>query len=325
MRSEHIRVTMHSTLQKIGRRPDPKALALSDQLQDPNLPGEAAANHIKVIGLPLTYAQERALHAVQILFDETDYEGNAPPRKMNRSQRYHFDGKLPVLEVKTADFLRAYGVKVSRTARGIEFGSARRIALGALRDLAGERYLLAYEKARRPGSEKKVRVEAVAPLLMIDWSNGGRRIRIVPNPVLVDQVESFFALMPRELFELVPDKDAAKIRFLEFLIVQAEMKRRTGRGKDVPDIHIRLTSEAIAWNLRLDKMIRGRKKTALREKLKELYEFGVKVGYLESFELDQPATKGRKVDVLVLNKKTFNYLSPVGAKSTTRKRKILHL
>ena len=80
---------------------------------------------------------------------------------------------------------------------------------------------------------------------------------------------------------------------------------------------VRLTPETIAWNLRLDKMIRGRKKTALRKKLKELYEFGVKVGYLESFKLDQPATKGRKVDIL--------YLSPVGAKSTTRKRKILHL
>ena len=79
MRSEHIRVTMHSTLQKIGRRPDPKVPALSDQLHDPDLPAEAAANHIKVIGLPLTYAQERALHAVQILLDDTDYEGNAPP------------------------------------------------------------------------------------------------------------------------------------------------------------------------------------------------------------------------------------------------------
>ncbi len=325
MPSEHIRVTMHSTLQKIGRRPDPKVPALSDQLRDPDLPSEATANHIKVIGLPLTYAQERALHSVQILLDDTDYEGNAPPRKMNRPHQYHFDGNLPVLEVKTADFLRAYGVKLSKTARGIEFGSARRIALGALRDLASDRYLLVYEKARRAGSKKKVRVEAIAPLLMIDPLNGGRTLRIVPNPILVDQIDSFYALIPRKLFELVPDKDISKIRFLEFVISQAEMKRRVGRGKKMPDMDIRLTAETVAWNLRLDKMIRGRKKTALRKKLKELYEFGVKVGYLDSFKLDQPATKGRKVDVLMLNKKTFNYLSPVGAKSTTRTRKILHL
>ena len=53
MPSEHIRVTMHSTLQKIGRRPDPKVPALSDQLRDPDLPSEATANHIKVIGSAL--------------------------------------------------------------------------------------------------------------------------------------------------------------------------------------------------------------------------------------------------------------------------------
>ena len=57
-------------------------------------------------------------------------------------------------------------------------------------------------------------------------------------------------------------------------------------------------------------MLRARKTGAIRQKLIEFYDLGMKVGYLASYQIDQPATKGRIVDVLQLKN-----LVPDGAES----------
>ncbi|MFA6469264.1 MAG: hypothetical protein WCW35_10215 [Bacteroidota bacterium] len=67
---------------------------------------------------------------------------------------------------------------------------------------------------------------------------------------------------------------------------------------------IRVEVETIAAWLHLDGLVSARKKSELRRRLNELYEFGVKTGYLESYDIDQPATKRRTVDVLRLSSTT---------------------
>jgi hypothetical protein len=66
----------------------------------------------------------------------------------------------------------------------------------------------------------------------------------------------------------------------------------------------------MAWQLRLYGMLRARKKGAIRQKLVEFYDLAVMVGYLASYQIDQPATKGRIVDIL-----QFKNLVPDGAES----------
>jgi len=317
-----MRVTIHSEALKFGQQPDPTAPELKDQLRDPDLVKDAEKNHIETIGYQLTYSQGRALHAVQLLLDETSYQGNAKPRMPKRGQRYHFQGTLPVLNIKTSDFLTTYGVKKLRTSRGKEFSpEARRVAINSLKDLGVDQHLLVYDKSAARATRNMWRVEAIAPLLALTWLNGARRVEIVPNPVLVDQLDSYFILKPENFYTLIPGKDPARVRFLEFLLYSAEMSRRDHLDDANAIWEIRLQMEKIAWRLRLDGLIRSRKKTNLRNKLNALYQFGVKVGYLDSFSVDQKVTKRRLVDILILNKVTFNYLVPTSAKPTSRKRK----
>ena len=284
MGSEMIRVSMHTASLKFGSKPD------------------LTQHQIDVRGFPLTYAQDRALHAVQFLFDTTDYNGNKKPVTPARGRAYHFDGKLPVLYIKSADYLRAYGVQTSKTSRGVEFSpQARRIAIGALEELAFTKYSITYYKTLGCGTSKRLPVQEISPLLKLDWDNNRRNVTITPNPVLVDQIESYFMLKPMDIFSLVPDRDPVKVRFLEYLLFQLEGKRRSGRKSDKVNPEIRITVDNITWSLHLERLIEQRKPTELRTRLTNLYAFAKKVGYLTSYKVDQPGTKKRVVDVLRLN------------------------
>ena len=316
MVSETIRVTAHSVILKLGQAPDPTAPLLKDQLLDSNLVIEAANQKISTIGYSLTYAEDRVLHTVQVLLDETNYKGNAKSHKPARGGRYRFYEDLPVLEMRTADFLRAYGVKQKQTHRGKELSpQARRAAMNALRDLSREQFLLVYEKRHAKGSNKIDRIEDIATLITLDISNGGRNLRIIPNPILVDQIDSYFVLVPRNFFDLFEGKDPVEARFLEFLLFQIEMNRRgeKSRRKQRPTWEVRMQPEGMAWRLRLGAMVKARKWTELRQRLTRLYELGVKVGYLDSYQIEQEGTKGRIVDVLRLRN-----LVPSGAKPTSK-------
>jgi hypothetical protein len=284
MDSEMIRVSMHAASLKFGSKPD------------------LTQHQIDVRGFPLTYAQDRALHAVQSLFDATDYKGNQKPVTPVRARAYRFDGKLPVLHVKSADYLRAYGVQTLKTSRGTIFSpQARRIAIGALEELALTKYSITYFKTLGRRTSKKLPVEEISHLLKLDWDKNRRNVTITPNPVLVDQIESYFMLKPVDIFSLVPDRDPVKVRFLEYLLFQLEGKRRRGRRADKVDPEIRISVENLIWSLHLERLIEQRKPAELRTRLTNLYAVAKMVGYLTSYKVDQPGTKRRIVDVLRLN------------------------
>lgn len=321
MASDYIRVSVHSTELKFGRQPDPTKPTWNDQLKDSALAVQATSDGITTIGLDLSSSQGRALHALQVLLDQTNYVGNAKPQKPARGGRYHFNAPLPVLDIKTADYLRAYDVAKSKTHRGNEFSAqGRRVAMNALHDLADNRHLMVYEKSHAKDSKKIDTVEDIAPLISLTITKGGRNLRIVPNPVLVDQLDSYCMLKPREFFDLVTGNDAVEPRFLEFILYQAEQLRRAERRnkKNPPAWEVRLQPDVISWRVRLEGLIKARKKTDLRKRLTRLYDLGVKVGYLKSYQTEQPGTKGRVVDILQLDKNAFGFLVPDGAESTTK-------
>ena len=310
MSSERIQTTMHSTALKFGHEPDPTKPQWKDRLQDTTVAMLATKMGLETVGVDLTYAQDRALHAVQVLFDNTKYKGNDPSHKPKNGGKYKFTGHLPVLVIKTAEYLRVYGVKETITHRGKEFSSqGEKVAKKALRDLRDDKYLIVYKKRNSKNSRKIDHVEDIAALLTLDIQNGGRQLRIVPNAILVDQLDSYCLLKPRDFFDLVPGKDIVAARFLEFVLYHAEMDRKRKK----PTGEIRMQPEVMAWQMRLESMIKARKKTALRNKLNKLYDLGVTVGYLVSYQIDHPGTKGRVVDILKLNNQV-----PVGAKSISK-------
>jgi hypothetical protein len=305
MASENMRVTVHSEALKFGRVPDPKRPTLNDQIKDSSLVNEAARHGITGVGYRLSFAQNKSLTVVQRLLDETDYKGNGVPRRFSRGSTYQFKGALPVIEIKTSEYLELYGVKRMRSGgKSIFSPQPRRVAINALKDLAENKHLLVYEKSINPKGKKMVTIEAIAPLINLEWINKGRRVRIIPNPILVDHIDSYYILKPVDLHQAVPDKDAVKVRFLEYLMYHGLQKQKGNVKGQVQSNEIRVEIETIAAWLRLDGLVTARKKSELRKRLNELYEFGVASGYLESYDVDQPATKRRTVDVLRLSSTT---------------------
>jgi hypothetical protein len=311
MDSEKIKITAHSALLKFGSQSD-----FIPQLKDTDIGRDAIAKGITTIGFDLTYAQERALHAIQVLLYQTDYKGNMPSVIPAKNARYHFPDSLPVLRIKTAEYLVAYGVDKSKTYRGMEFSAqGSRVAKNALRDLAMNERLIVYEKSREEKNKDYRHVEDIAPLIALEILNGGKALQIIPNPVLVDQVDSYFLLRPINIFDLIPGKDVVAVRFIEYLMHQGEMKRRDEHAGESHSWEIRIQQEGLAWKLRLGAVVRARKKTELRTRMNALYELGITLGYLDSYAVDQQGTKGRILEVLNLNPNKFRNLVPSGAES----------
>ncbi|MCX6133028.1 MAG: hypothetical protein NTU47_04350 [Ignavibacteriales bacterium] len=325
MPTECIRVSIHSEALKFGQTPDPLKPDLKDLVVDNSVLADAQKEGITSIGYNLSYAEDRALFAVQKLLDRTDFKGNSRPVKSTMPDTYYYYDELPVLEIKSTEYLDAYGVRKLKTQRHKNEYSpeARRDALDVLRSLDEQKYLLAYDKSRGQDTRKMHRVEAVAPLIKLEWMKGNRMIRIVPNPVLVDHIDSYYVLKPADIFTLVDGRSPTRLRFLEFLLYQAEMKRRKEvRDEESSDYEVRLQPGVIAHRLRLEGLISANQRSRLRGTINDLYAFGKEIGFLDSYSVDQPGSKARFVDVLGLNKTKFEEirgklgLVPMVGKST---------
>ena len=71
------------------------------------------------------------------------------------------------------------------------------------------------------------RIEVIAPLIGLDETGG--KLHITPNPILVDQIDSYFLWKPADLYSnVLSGKDKTGALFIEYLLYLFEMNRRTG-------------------------------------------------------------------------------------------------
>ncbi len=320
MGSNLIRCGLHLEIQKYGKAIDPTRPHLEDQLESNVVARDASTRGFVRVGMDLSFAENRALFAVQHLLDETDYRGNIRPAKAGPA--YHFQGELPRLEVPIYKYLHAYGVKQKQSKRGkLEFNSkSRESALGALRSLGGKEFLMAYD--RKYGSHGNEKIEVIAPLIGITETK--RKLLVTPNPIMVDQIDSYFLWKPADLFsQVLTGRDRTEALFIEYLLYLFEMNRRSkNRGGYV----VKRQADVMARAVKMDSLLDARQNTRMRARLTGLYERGVEVGYLERYEIDVPGTKVEKIDCLHLNEAKFTGMRsglPVNvAKSTPNVSKV---
>jgi len=293
-----VRVSLHAEMQKFGKRYDPRKPLITDMVERDDVKTTMGEKNIQTIGLDLSYSENRALFAVQKLLSDTDYKGNTKPLSIQHME-------LPGMEIKISDYLKAYGVKKYKTGRGkMEFsGTERKTAIKALTELTGRHFLFAYDRTNwgKKGAQTQERVEMVSPVIMARKENS-RHLSLYPSPVLMDQINTYFVWMPSDLFERA-GKDQTAVLFIEYLLCQAEQKRRSGR-KYVID----LAPETLARVLRLDSLISTRQWNRVRDKLNNLYNVGKEIGYIEEYSVALPGVRVREVDRLCLNKKAIDGL-----------------
>lgn len=336
-----IKAGLHLEQQKFGHRPPAKQLGLFESLLD-KTQKDVIKEGIEVIGLDITESQSRALEAIQKLFTETDYRGNLQKKNIV-ADGFGWSGPLPALEFTPVQYLEAYGLKKVKTDRGWEEfnGLERADALRALIDLAKNNFLFTYKRhywieVKGKKEERIDRLETIAPLIKIirGWEalqkyedkilDRGqstqaideklKAIAIEPAPIMVQDIHSYFILKPADWRQEIafkypwPDKPSKfTFRFIEWLMVQAEQKRR----KRQPLI-IEENIEDIAYHLRLDSYIKTGQKKRIRQIINKAYRIAKELGYLKSYETIQGKTK--ELEHLELNPEKFEWAKAVERK-----------
>ena len=338
-----IKAGLHTELQKFG---DSRQLTFEDLFEELignniNLKEAVQRKSIEVIGLDITLAQQKALHAIQSLLTQTDYKGNIGNTERYRSKKdnpFKFSGNVPGLKFNPSEYLDAYGVGKRKTIRGKEeyFANERAEALRALRDLHEQQYLLIYERKYREKNQKGKPEEKVDIIRTTNslihiiegykgltaseaekikaghegtaTDNKLKTIAVLPCPMLVDQVDTYFVLKPANCYQeiklLNPHASKYVYRFIDYLMAQVAQRESRSRGTGNKDWKIKINYQKLAANLRMDSWLKTRNWKAIRGSLQKCYDTAQKLGYLKSCQTIQGKT-GIELEELVLNPKKF--------------------
>ena len=256
-------------------------------------------------GLDLTKPQARALDAIQKLLDATDYQGNMEGEELH-SIDFKWQGYIPTLSFTPTEFYQAYGLEPAGDGR--YHGSLAQEALEGLKSLMIARYRLVYDRTVYKGGKKSIEaIRVTAPIISsvgeafqditeeeLEQVKAGQelserrntKIIITPSPILLDRIhESWYLLKPASFFteiqELYPGKrypDEVWL-FLNWLL--------TWNKKEV-----RINKKNLAVILRMDSLIRNRRKADIDKRIAEALDVAMKLEYLLSYEIQPIGSHG---------------------------------
>lgn len=293
----YIKAGMEVELQKFGKPNKSIQLLLGE---DADIRGGAIP-----YGLDLTKPQARALHAVQKLLDATDYLGNMEGEEIH-SIDFKWRGYIPTLSFTPTEFYQAYGLEPAGDGR--YHGSLAQEALEGLKSLMTARYRLVYDRKVYKNGKKIIEaIRVTAPIISsvgeafqditeeeLEQVKAGQeipdkrntRITITPSPIMLDRIhKSWYLLKPASFFteiqELYPGKrypDEVWL-FLNWLL--------TWDKKEVW-----INKKNLAVILRMDSLIRNRRKADIDKRIAEALDVAMKLEYLLSYEIQPIGSRG---------------------------------
>jgi len=260
-------------------------------------------------GICLSASEHRALFAIQKMLDKTNYEGNVPGVELEKQDStFNYAGRLPRITFTPVEYLEAYGLKKRKTTRGyMEYSSAERdAAIEALNSLSRRRFKIIYKRERfNKGEEKKIDpIETESELLRIYKGYFGLTsdedkkldmgddiisenklvIGVEVCPVIVDQIDEYFILLPPHLHTTAKELAGKKKQshyvtlFVNWITLQIEMQRRNKTS----GAEIKIGVEKLAGKLRMYKLIENRQWKKIREILDECFVVGRGMGLIEN-------------------------------------------
>jgi hypothetical protein len=286
----YFKAGMEVELQKFGKPKSSRQLLLGE---DADIRGGAIS-----YGLDLTKPQARALQAVQKLLDATDYLGNMEGEEIH-SIDFKWRGYIPTLSFTPTEFYQAYGLEPAGDGR--YHGSLAQEALEGLKSLMTARYRLVYDRKVYKNGKKVIEaVRVTAPIIFsvgeafqditeeeLEQVRAGQeipdkrntRITITPSILLLDGIDTgWYLLKPANFFTeiqaLYPGKkypDEVWL-FLNWLLTLNKKEFRVNR-------------ETLAEILRMDSLIRNRRRADIDKKITEALDVAIKLEYLLSYEI----------------------------------------
>jgi len=293
----YFKAGMEVELQKFGKPKSSRQLLLGE---DADIRGGAIS-----YGLDLTKPQARALQAVQKLLDATDYQGNMEGEERH-SIDFKWQGYIPTLSFTPTEFYQAYGLEPAGDGR--YHGSLAQEALEGLKSLMTARYRLVYDRKVYKNGKKVIEaVRVTAPIIFsvgeafqditeeeLEQVRAGQeipdkrntRITITPSILLLDGIDTgWYLLKPANFFTeiqaLYPGKkypDEVWL-FLNWLLTLNKKEFRVNR-------------ETLAEILRMDSLIRNRRRADIDKKITEALDVAIKLEYLLSYEVQPIGSHG---------------------------------
>ena len=253
--------------------------------------------------LDLSDTQDRALHAIQKLLADTDYQGNLEGVEYH-SADFRWRGYLPTLSMTYRDYYEAYGLKPAGDGR--YHGAQTQQALEALKSLMATRYQMIYDRTVYKGGKKSIEaVRVTAPIISsvgeafqditeeeLEQVKAGQelpdrrntKIIITPSPIMLDRIhEGWYLLKPASLHtEIQALYDGKRYPraislFIEWLLTKNKASFSIDKKK-------------LAYILRMDSLIRNRRKSEIDSRITEALEVAKKLDYLLSYEI-QPTDR----------------------------------
>lgn len=232
-----------------------------------------------VLGLNLSLPERKALHSLQALLDQTNYEGNLPGEHLT-STIFKYSGLLPRLAINRSDYYRYYGIK---PIRGKYQGRQRVEADEALNSLATEKRSVIYEKHRwEKGKRVSDIVMAKAPLIQIEMEavayqgltqeeadrvkageelpGGFSGIIVKFGPLFMDQIDTFYLLAPVSLYEEIRELQGGRraspavplfidwlltLDLAEIKIGKTSLSEKLGLSGHIAERHIKRLDKAL--------------------------------------------------------------------------------
>lgn len=338
-----VKVSLHSQLQKQGSKKFDQ-YSLFDIVQDEKdqsnkdeLISKVNEYKIEVVGLDLSKSQEKALFVIQTLLSNTNFKGNFTGKEII-SKAMNFDGFLPAIKFTPSEYLKIYGVGKKLTERGsMEYNrNERDEALKALRDLAQKQFMMLYERKYWSSSKNEFRydiIRAIKPLINImegfEQLNKSEKelvkdvdsnmlndklsaIVVEPNPILVDQINTYFVLKPANCYQeiklLCGNASKFVYRFVDYLLTEYAQRNRKKGG--IKNLEIKLNYETLGTILRMDSYIKTRNWKKLRNSINNCYETAKLLGYLSEYSICQTGST-KEIDVLILNPEKFRKIEEI--------------
>lgn len=281
--------SMHLERQKLGSSKREEQLSLWEQAEG------VQATGTEVSGLDLTVSEDKALSALQILLDRTNYNGNLPGEKLHTET---YQGTLPRLAVSYSEFFDAYGLEPGRTGHH----KREQEALEALRSLAETKRRVYYTRRRYKGKEVHYDVVAwTASIIAIETlhvyrdltgdevarvqageDRPGRQSGFVVtfSSLFIDQIETFHFWKSTTLHEEI---------------------RQLRKGKRTTPTHIifhvwlltldrtpfKISKDKLVTTLRLDDLyFRQRQKARAEKQIAEAIEVALELKFLTGWQQD---------------------------------------
>lgn len=252
-----------------------------------------------ISGVNLTKPQERALHAIQKLLDETDYRGNLPGVERT-SIDFQWRGYIPTLSFTPTEYFQAYELKPAGDGR--YRGKSAQEAIEGLKSLMTVRHFVVYDRiSYKNGKKLREAIRVTTPLITavgeafqniteeeLEQVRAGKelsnkrntKIVITPSPLLLDGItnRNWYLLKPSTLFSEIQELNPGKKYpnevhlFIDWLLTL-----------DMRSLNV--SRDTLAITLKMDKLIEHRRRSEINRRIDMALEVALELKYLLSYEV----------------------------------------